>query len=1103
MAYPLNSSWTTPALNATHISCLENELGIGTLLATTLVARGFETPDQARAFLDASFEDDWGEADGLSGISAAADRIEQAIRLKKRILIFGDYDVDGLTSTALLSKALGEFGVMSDTLIPNRLDEGYGLSKASVNRILSHNPEVVITVDCGISAYEEVLELTRSGIEVIVTDHHEPSTAIPCNVPVCNPKLDPDGPGTTLAGVGVVLKLVEILSRRFNRAELWRSFTDYAALGTLADLMPLLGENRALVRDGFTRMKEMLRPGLAALHAACRLPYNSLTTTDLVYSFIPRLNAAGRMGDAQLSLDLLLSDDVPTSFDLAEQLDALNTERRAIERGLYELADRQASQYPKDARVLILADIEWHEGVKGIVASRIAHSYGVPTIIFSIEDDVARGSGRSVGLINLFDAVEQCADFLIRFGGHGSAVGVTINADALPVFQSRLEEIISQEPQERFRPPLLVDARCKLSSITVGQVQELDMLEPYGQANPEPLYIVENVFITRARTVGADSKHLSFMASDGHTEMGSIWFNCPDADYFLNVRHVVDIVFTPKIEVWNAKASIKLHVKAVFEKSNTDTCDDILVKAPVAEPIGSAQKDASIRSCQDRHVFADAFIATAVDATAQLHTAQRLALDALADGKNTLVVMATGRGKSLIFQIHTANLALAAKQASILVFPLRALINDQALHLTSLLSAFGLKAIRLTGEVRGNERNAAYEAFVSGQADIVLTTPEFLELHAHELASLRPVGFIVIDEAHHIATSSSQYRSPYTRLNNILLNFPQAKVLALSATADAAVADMICKDLRIDTVITDPTERPNLSLVDYRNIKAREQALASIIASGEKSLVYARTRVEALQLTRALRKLVPMAAPRIVFYHAGLNETDRLAIEHAFRKGDVTCIICTSAFGEGVNIPDIRHVILYHLPFSLIDFNQFAGRGGRDGAPTQIILAFNMDDALQNGRILNSKAPSRDDLAIVWRSLKEIGYDSFEIPESVSGESDETCPFLSSLHQRCTSAKVPFYLDIQGLLTALKIFEDIGLLRLELHDGGVRYFIIEPNEKADLSKSPLYLEGVTEQAAFETFRSWVMDASPQDILSMINRPLTPENNTCNDLMKDI
>lgn len=324
--------------------------------------------------------------------------------------------------------------------------------------------------------------------------------------------------------------------------------------------------------------------------------------------------------------------------------------------------------------------------------------------------------------------------------------------------------------------------------------------------------------------------------------------------------------------------------------------------------------------------------------------------------------MATGRGKSLIFHLHSVVTALKQGQASIFIYPLRALVADQAYHLQSVFDTFGLQVRVLTGETAQDERDEVFQGLGDGQVDCVLTTPEFLSIHAGRFAETGRVGFLVVDEAHHMGGD----RSAYNSLGPVLEALGLPTVLAVTATASTPVARRICADLRIDHVVLDSTVRENLSLVDNRGIKGREAQLANLIAQGNKTVVYVNSREQTVQLARMLRKTLPATAGGVAFYNAGVARTDRTRIESAFRDGQLNTIISTSAFGEGVDIPDIRNVVLYHLPFSSVEFNQMAGRCGRDGAQAQVHLLYGKVDARINERILESlrSSTARHDCAV-------------------------------------------------------------------------------------------------------------------------------------------
>ena len=403
---------------------LVSALGISPLVARVLVARGYESVEEAQAFLSPSLERDWYDPMLIPGMGEAADRLERAIADGETIAVFGDFDVDGMSATCLLTLGLKDLGGDARPYIPNRFGEGYGLSEEALARVIEGcHPSLVLTVDNGIAAAREVEWLLCQGIDVVITDHHEPGDLVPTGVPVTDPKLSADCPSRELAGAGVALKLIDVLGHRLGQPDLWRRYTEVATLGTISDMMLLQGENRALVADGIAHMRRTSRPGIVALAATANVDLTSITADELPFSLVPRLNAAGRMGSTDVAFDLLYTNDPAEASVLAARLEQINTERREIESELTEAALAEVQRTYDGGRVVVAAGEGWHEGVKGIVASRITNTYHVPAILFGITDGIARGSGRSVGSVDLFHAVEQCSDLLVRFGGHAGAVG--------------------------------------------------------------------------------------------------------------------------------------------------------------------------------------------------------------------------------------------------------------------------------------------------------------------------------------------------------------------------------------------------------------------------------------------------------------------------------------------------------------------------------------------------------------------------------------------------------------------------------------------------------------------------------------------------------
>ena len=1067
------------------------ELGISPLVARVLCARGIGEVDDAREFLNPSLERDWADPLDIPGMADAAQRVQDAIAAGERIAVFGDFDVDGMTSTCLLTLGLRDFGADVHPYIPHRFGEGYGLSHEALNRVIEGcDPDLVITVDNGIASGKEVAWLKGLGIDVVITDHHEPSDHVPEGVPVTDPKLEPNCYSRELAGVGVALKLVCELGRRLGKPELWKRYTDLAAMGTVSDMMVLQGENRSLVADGIERMRRSTRPGLVALAATAGIDLSQVNADDLPFSLIPRLNAAGRMGTTETAFDLLISADYAQAVELAGALEHINTQRRETEAALSDDALGRLKESYDGERVIVLAGEGWHEGVKGIVASRVVNRYHVPTIIFTLSDGIARGSGRSVGSVDLFHAVEQCSDLLVRFGGHAGAVGVTCEIDKLDAFRARLQQVMDRLPEEDFVDKGEVAALVSLDELNYNNIAELDRLQPFGQGNKRPLLGIQGVFMKNRTRVGYENAHLRFLATDGVNSMPAIMFRTPNIERASSCEGLVDLVVDAINESWQGRTNPKLMVSDIlYRDAMDDGCGSgRFIEEDVHDRDFSecAAVDGEARStCEG---MSEAMLTERIRehliGTNELLPAQREALQLLSDGKSTLCVMATGRGKSLIFHLHAARMALLNRKASVFVYPLRALVSDQAFHLQESLGSLGLRVSVLTGETAMDAREQAYEDLCQRRLDVVLTTPEYLALHAKSLARCGRVGFLVVDEAHHAGAQGGN-RDAYAQLGRVRAGLGDPVTLAVTATASDEVANNICQSLGIrkENVVVDRTVRENLRIADYRELRERDVYLASMVSSGSKTVVYVNSRSQASSVARDLRQKVPELGQSIAFYHAGLSRDVRHKVEEAFRDDRLSCIVCTSAFGEGVNLPSIRNVVLYHMPFGSTEFNQLSGRAGRDGAEASVHLLYGKRDAQVNERILLAQAPVRDDLATLYRALMTANNRS----------SDGVFPVdEAAVLQMAMSIDERANLTESAVDAGVAIFEELGFCSVEGYGDQRKIHMAHSPHHVDLSDSLRYTEGMRAIEEFESFRDWALLSAPQEMLSCINRPIAPD-----------
>lgn len=1087
------------------VARIERELGLPRFIAETLVVRGIDTPQAALRFLNPSFEMDWRDPYEMPGMSDVVDALECSLKARENIVVFGDFDLDGISATTVMTRGIRALGGKATPVIPKRFGEGYGLSMAAYERVKLLEPDLIITVDCGISCADEVEHILADGVKVVITDHHEAGDSVPKRVPLCDPKTSADNPSSILAGVGVALKVIQALGARMGYPYLWRSYTDFATLGTVADLMPMRDENRCLVKDGLERMNREPRACIAAMLANIAGEPKPLTSTNLSFSLIPRLNAAGRMGDADLALDLLMTDSFDVASELAAKLEEVNLQRRSIESELSDAATAQAKERYHGQRALVVSGKDWHEGVKGVVASRLVSQYGVPALLFTITDGEARGSGRSVGNVNLFKAVESLSDLLTRFGGHGAAVGVTLPADKLDEFTCRLCSYMDTLPEADFHPATDIDACVELGELSIENVDKISLLAPFGQEMTEPKYLTRHVVLEDRRAVGADKNHFSCKMTDGRTFINSIMFNCNDIEHLLFEESVVDVAYTLNVDEWRGRRS----VKAVLDGLVPSRCDTIECDAcsetlefidELYDGDPSARLDdrisASDPSGHDRAYWEELAqrdelalskeIIRAIIGDNLPHAAQRDILNALYHGSSTLGIMATGRGKSLIFQVHAALIALRDHKASLFVYPLRALMADQAFHLTSQFERFGLRCAVLSGDCNAEERERIYNGIDSGEIDIVLTTPEYLSFHAARIARGGKIAFMVVDEAHHIGLSRAGVRPAYGDLGQVVEALGHPVVLAVTATASDPIFDSIKRVLSIKQSIIDRSSRRNLHLDDQRNIRNKEDYLAHIVADGGKCVIYVNSREQTMGVARRLRSRLPWLAQRIGFYNAGLRAVERKRIEELFRTGIIQVLVATSAFGEGIDIPDIRHVILYHMPFNEVEFNQMSGRAGRDGADAWVHLLYGTADVAINKHILSELSPDRATMADIYRAFRNLQKMHERTYFPIDADSPECL-----LHTKCSGV------DPSAIRCAVSVFKELGLIDCKStfvdHKQVTSIHVINDAAKVELTDSIRYIEGISEQLDFKEFCKWAMSCDAKGLIDRITHPIAPDD----------
>lgn len=541
-------------------SILAEECGISTLAASILVSRGHTAYADAMQFLTP--EEEFASPFDIADMDKAAARILQAVDEFEKITVYGDYDCDGVTSTAILYTYLTSMGADAAYYIPERDGEGYGLHRSAVEQIANDGTNLLITVDNGISAVEEIAYANELGLDVIVTDHHQPGDVLPEAVAVVDPhRKDCGSTYKDYAGVGVAFKLIAALEGGDYQAAL-EYFADIVAIGTIGDIVPLTGENRLIVKYGLQALAMSDNVGLIALMKAAGVKPGALTAQTVTYSLVPRINAAGRMGSAGLAVRLLLSEDEDEAAELAAQLDTMNRSRQEQEQviiaDICEMLTRDPSLL--DGRLLILRSEHWNHGIIGIACSRLLERYGKPVLLMAEEDGVLTGSARSVGDFHLFNALSANASHLLRYGGHKLAAGFSLNAGEFDAFRQGMEEYARAKHDIMPQYTITLDKQLAPEDLTVEAIQSLSVLEPFGAKNDPPLFLLKNAVLESATPLSGD-KHQRLTLRVGNQLTSALWFGVSSEQMPYHPGAVLELAVSAEVNEYNSRQSVTLKVK--------------------------------------------------------------------------------------------------------------------------------------------------------------------------------------------------------------------------------------------------------------------------------------------------------------------------------------------------------------------------------------------------------------------------------------------------------------------------------------------------------------------------------------------------------------
>lgn len=560
----MNKKWQIYQIDEEKVEEIAKNYNINKLLAIILVNRDIIEQEQIKKFLEPK-RNDFYDPYQMPDMEIAVERIMKAIDNEEKIIIYGDYDVDGITSVTVLKRFLEERGIKVEEYIPNRLEEGYGLNKKAIDKIVKDGNQLMITVDCGISAIEEVDYANRLGIETIITDHHEPGNELPKAIAVVDAKRkDNKYPFRNLAGVGVVFKLIQALGMRMGLAEKeYLKYLDIVCIGTISDIVPLVDENRVIVKLGLKLVEQTKNLGLKSIIQSSG--YNQVDSNTVSFGVAPRINACGRMGHQEEALKLFLATDANEVSELTQKLNEYNKIRQETEKNIYNEAVEEIEKNKLyDKNTIVIMKENWHHGVIGIVSSKITELYFKPSILLCEEGENGKGSGRSIPGFDLYEALTKCKQSIDKFGGHSMAIGINIKKDKFEEFKEELEKIAEEQNIKEIIQILKIDAQIRLDDINKEMVESLKQLEPFGEENKMPVFAFRNLKINSIRAL-SEGKHLKLTLKDNKNIVNAIGFNLGELSNEYKIGDKVDVVGNLEINTFNGVSNIQINIKDIMK----------------------------------------------------------------------------------------------------------------------------------------------------------------------------------------------------------------------------------------------------------------------------------------------------------------------------------------------------------------------------------------------------------------------------------------------------------------------------------------------------------------------------------------------------------
>lgn len=1024
---------------------IARELNISPELAQICINRGLTSVDQVEDFLSKS-QESFHSPFLFRDMEKAVELIKSVLARNGKILIFGDYDVDGITGTVLLYQYLSNCGARVDYYIPDRIEEGYGLNKEAMKWAYEENYSLIITVDCGINAVNEINLANSLGMQVIITDHHQAPEILPPAAAILNPKVTGENyPFLDLSGVGVAWKLAQALhikTSSYQGKVILDQYLDLVCLGTVADVVSLTGENRVIVALGLKNIGRGKRPGIRALLNVTRLDQKKITAGQVGFILAPRLNAAGRISQAALSAELLISSDEQECFKRAELLNQENIRRQQIEGNIFQEALEMVEKsvpYQKN-KVLVLAADNWHPGVIGIVASRLVERFCRPVVLFSIAGDIAKGSARSIESFHICQAFEHCRDLLIQFGGHKMAAGLKIKTERIDDFRKK----INQYAEERLTandliPEIKVDLEIDISKEVEELVQEIEQLEPFGQGNPQPVFASRELKVVDVKTVGSNFAHLKIKLESGTYQIDAIGFNMASQGSWIIKGMKVAVAFVLKKNYWNGQETIQMVLKDLQPISVVFRLNNALAVSGAGgenedpfSQLAVTGEEEDLKSCQKNKNW------QAVDCSPV-------------------------KARSLWYREAIEHYFSRHGQTLVLVSELSRIQHEQILA-EMYLGKLGMTVLH--GDTRQGpiEKQYIEETFEMGTVPVLITTPEFVlswSKNREFLAGCRLVILLPLGE------STTETESLFFRQCRILLEESKDKVLLLGGPA-------LFKRKEISGSVNHVGWHVP-RFFDQRGLKERFSYLLKLIAGGERCLVYCAFKYQVEELVQKIGDSGIIPKEKVGRYSGCQLPRCYEMLMELVKTEELQVVVAAPPFGcpePGI----FDHIVFFHAPLTRNDFYYFTGWPGEKGVPN-IHFLFNDIDVKICAQVFQENFPNRESLVKLYQEIKSL----FQSSKRIKGNLKEIWPKLTgtgSGSRRCKDSIID---------AGFSILVELGLISVTNGEEESGWEMAPEGIRCNLEDSLRYREGLRELKAAHRWHTLVAEPDLVNYLHSFSR----------------